>query len=276
MRNIRPFLIILLALVLGVIAVFIALKWVGQHAELVTVKVVVANRDLPFGTQLQEGMLEVMEWPASGMLKNPISDPQTIYRRVINTPVTRGEPLLVSKLAPIGEKGGLSAMLHEGNRAVTVKVNEIVGVAGFALPGNFVDVMVHLTEKNEQAVSKIVLEHILVLALAQDASTGETKPRVVNAVTLEVTPQQAEKLDFARSVGALSLILRSQVDNSQVATLGVRMVDLFPVKTSALPTIDTNPKAKRKSQPPPKDPTTNVIAADEKLEVIRGIKRTME
>ncbi len=235
-RNLRPVLIILMALVLGVIAVAVALRIMGQRAELATFKVVVATHDLPFGTQLREGMLEAVEWPSNGTLKDSLPEPKQLLGRVTNAPVLRGEPLTSSKLAPVGEKGGLSAMLHEGNRAVTVKVNEIVGVAGFALPGNFVDVMVHITDKNESPVSKIVLERILVLALAQDASTSETKPRVVNAVTLEVTPQQAEKIDFARSVGALSLILRSQVDQTQSVTSGVRMHDLLPVP-HALPVL---------------------------------------
>ena len=265
--------IILLALVIGALAVAVALRWMGQRAELATIKVVVANRDLPFGTQLQANMLEVIDWPVSALLKDPVADPKLIDKRVINAPVMQGEPLLANKLAPMGEKGGLSAMLHEGTRAVTVKVNEIVGVAGFALPGNYVDVMVHATGKNEQPVSKIVLERILVLALAQDASTSETKPRVVNAVTLEVTPQQAEKIDFARSVGALSLVLRSQVDMGRISTSGVHMADLFqtteaPVMVPKAATVKPTLKPSV-TKPAPTKPV-------DKFEVIRGNKRTLE
>ena len=110
---------------------------------------------------------------------------------------------------------------------MTVRVNDVVGVAGFALPGNYVDIMVNTSEEGagsaqnkDKSVSKIVLEHILVLAVAQEAGRDETKPKVVSAVTLEVSPEQAELLDLARSVGTLSLVLRNQVDPEAVATLG--------------------------------------------------------
>ena len=130
----------------------------------------------------------------------------------------RGEPLIESRLAPIGTKGGLSAVVPEGKRAITVRVNDVIGVAGFALPGNFVDVMVNTQEDGgrrgdrDRSISKIVLERILVLAVAQEADRDSTKPKVVNAVTLEVSPTQAEMLDLARSVGTLSLVLRNQTD----------------------------------------------------------------
>jgi pilus assembly protein CpaB len=277
-RHIRPLVIILLALAIGALAVVVALKWLGQRSKADTIQVVVASRDLPFGTQLQPNMLNVIDWPVSSQLKEPFAATVQIDQRVINTPIMRGEPILASKLAPLGEKGGLSALLHEGTRAVTVKVNEIVGVAGFALPGNYVDVMVHATGKNEQPVSKIVLERILVLALAQDASTSETKPRVVNAVTLEVTPQQAEKIDFARSVGALTLVLRSQIEKESVQTAGVRMVDLFPT-TDAVPLVKpiaaktVSPKRPVAVTPAAVSP---VQSTADKVEVIRGNKKTLE
>jgi len=106
-----------------------------------------------------------------------------------------------------------------------VRVNDVVGVAGFALPGNFVDILVNTQaegdgQNKDGAISKIVLERILVLAVAQEVSRDDTKPRVVNAVTLEVTPEQAERLDLARSVGTLSLVLRNQVDPRPGVTAG--------------------------------------------------------
>jgi pilus assembly protein CpaB len=130
-----------------------------------------------------------------------------------------------------------------------VRVNDVIGVAGFALPGNFVDVIVS-TEKeappgersnNAQSISKIVLERILVLAVAQEVSRDDTKPRVVNAVTLEVTPAQAEHLDLARSVGTLSLALRNQVDPLDANTDGATKLSLLnvaapaPIKPAAAP-----------------------------------------
>ena len=273
MRNIRPLVLILMSLLVGAIAVAFAIRWIGQRTEIASIKVVVASRDLVFGTQLKEGMLEVIDWPAAGTLKEPVAEPKSIYQRVTNTQILRGEPVLLSKLAAQGEKAGLSALLHEGSRAVTVKVNEIVGVAGFALPGNYVDVMVHATDKSNLPISKIVLERILVLALAQDASTSETKPRVVNSVTLEVTPQQAEKIDLARSVGSLSLVLRSQVDEGSVATTGVRMDDLFTQSEIQAPAAALNSQMPKSAAPLHPLPTRS---PSHKLEIIRGISKTLE
>ncbi len=132
-------------------------------------------------------------------------------------------------------------MIGEGNRAITVRVNDVVGVAGFALPGNYVDVIVNTQEPGksdaQQSISKIVLEKILVLAVAQQVNRDDTAPKVVNAVTLEVTPDQAEKLDLARSVGTLSLVLRNQVDADTLATAGATKLTLLgasaPVPASA-------------------------------------------
>ena len=270
MRKIRPLILIVLSIAIGIGAVAVALHWIAQRTDVASTHVVVASRDLPFGTQLREGMLEVTDWPATGTLKDPVADPKQLFQRVINTAIMRGEPVLAAKLAPLGEKAGLSALLHDGSRAVTVKVNEIVGVAGFALPGNYVDVMVNATDKSGKVISKIVLERILVLALAQDASTSETKPRLVNAVTLEVTPLQAEQIDLARSVGSLSLVLRSQVDTGRVSTTGASMDDLFkPVDNPTDRPVTT--------QAPPR-PVPRVSAAHpvDKPEIIRGSVKTLE
>jgi pilus assembly protein CpaB len=193
--------------------------------------------------------------------------------------VWRGEPLLMSKLAPMGEKGGLSSVLTQGQRAITVKVNEIVGVAGFALPGNYVDVMVNTQDALNQPVSKIVIERIQVLAVAQDVSSNEYKPRVVNAVTLQVTPQQAEQIDLARSVGTLSLVLRSQSDQHSVLTTGARKLDFLPNLTAPTPQTPAPKTAARPKAPAPASPPASPIApAPEaaRFEIIRGLSLTQD
>jgi len=149
--------------------------------------------------------------------------------------------------------------------AVTVKVNEIVGVAGFALPGNLVDVMVNTKDDNDRPISKIVLEQIPVLAVAQEASRDETKPKVVNAVTLELAPEQAEKLDLARSIGNLSLVLRNQLDNKIARTGGARKNDLLqiaPVKGPIAPVKNVE----RRARP--------AEAHKDKVEMIKGVQRS--
>jgi pilus assembly protein CpaB len=140
---------------------------------------------------------------------------KNLQDRVVRTSIQRGEAILSSKLAPLGTQGGLSAVIAEGKRAMTVRVNDVVGVAGFALPGNYVDVMVSTqqdrpgvkTNDEKQQISKTVLTHVLVLAVAQEAGRDDTKPKVVNAVTLELSLEDAEKLDLARNIGTLSLVL---------------------------------------------------------------------
>ncbi len=271
MRNLKPILIILLSIIFGLLAIAISIQWLGSQTKTKTSKVAVAAKDLLQGTQLSEDLIELIDWPEKSLIKDPIDEKKVILTRVLNSPILRGEPIVISKLAPIGEKGGLSALLHEGTRAVTVKVNEIVGVAGFALPGNYVDVMVNVSDREVKPISKIVLKRILVLALAQDTATNETKPKVVNAVTLEVTPEQAEMIDLARSVGSLSLVLRSQIDKLDVSTKGSRMEDLY-LSTVEKPSPQTN--AINKKVGSFAMPTNTKI--QEKNEVIRGVTKSME
>jgi pilus assembly protein CpaB len=162
---------------------------------------------------------------------------------VLKTSLARGEPVLEAKLSPVGTVGGLSAVINEGKRAITVRVNDVIGVAGFALPGNYVDILVNTEKDNkdggvqgrDQNISKIVLEKILVLAVAQEAGRDETKPKVVDAVTLEVTPEQAEKIDLARSIGSLSLVLRNQVDPQDATTAGATKASLLKIPVAAPP-----------------------------------------
>jgi pilus assembly protein CpaB len=152
-------------------------------------------------------------------------------------------------------------------------------VAGFALPGNYVDILVNTQDESERQVSKIVLERILVLAVAQEASRDETRPKVVNAVTLEVTPEQAEKIDLARSIGNLSLVLRNQIDRKDVATVGVRKPDLLSSQSAKPPPVsqETPPKPRpvaRAAPKPPAPPSSAPAAAPERVEVIRGVAKS--
>jgi pilus assembly protein CpaB len=185
-------------------------------------------------------MLSLAEWPAGSVPAGAQRDLAALAGRVLKAGVQRGEPVTEARLAPAGTLGGLSALIAEGKRAITVRVNDVVGVAGFALPGNYVDVMVNGQQDRGKGetpvpVSMTVLESVLVLAVAQEASRDETKPKVVNAVTLEVTLEDAEKLDLARSVGTLSLVLRNQLDKTQVATQGISKDTLFRLKATPAP-----------------------------------------
>ncbi|CAI8698256.1 Flp pilus assembly protein CpaB [Burkholderia cepacia] len=231
MKNSRALMMLAVAMVAGLAAVVFASHWLVQTSTNSVTPVAVAAADLNLGEPLGANQIHMVSWPSGSVPTGAFTDTKTLEGRVVRTSLARGEPVIESKLAPLGTKGGLSAVIADGSRAITVRVNDVVGVAGFALPGTYVDVIVNTQEQqgktDGQSISKIVLEHILVLAVAQQVSRDDTAPKVVNAVTLEVTPDQAERLDLARSVGTLSLVLRNQVDQKTLNTGGATKMTLL-------------------------------------------------
>jgi pilus assembly protein CpaB len=272
MRNKSALLMIVVSVLMGLGAVVLAARWLGEQTKLATNKVVVASRDIQLGSPLTSDMLRTVDWPSGSVPDGAIRDEKLIESRVVKTSLLRGEPILETKLAPIGTKGGLSSLISEGKRAITVKVNEVIGVAGFALPGTHVDVMVNTKDEVDKPISKIVLEQILVLAVAQEASRDETKPKVVSAVTLEVTPEQAERLDLARSIGSLSLVLRNQMDRDMAATDGVDKRELL--RTVAAPTPASAPKAAPARVVYRRTVAAGPKAARETVEMIKGVHKS--
>ncbi|KAB8040167.1 Flp pilus assembly protein CpaB [Janthinobacterium aquaticum] len=252
MKNRRALMMMALAVLLGLLAVLLASHWLLRQTPAGKGHVVVAAADVSLGQRLAPEMLRLAEWPAESLPQGALQDPLKLAGRVLKSSVLRGEPLSEAKLAPIGTLGGLSALITEGRRAITVRVNDVIGVAGFALPGNYVDIIVSTQQdaserSHSRNISKIVLERILVLAVAQEVGRDETRPRVVNAVTLEVTPAQAENLDLARSVGSLSLVLRNQVDPQPGITAGATKLTLLgaapePEPVAAPPTPVSTPR----------------------------------
>jgi pilus assembly protein CpaB len=245
MRNSRAGLIIGVALFLALAAVLVAAKWMGDAGASGT-RIAVAAAPIVQGTKIAPESLQLVEWPSSALPPGAITDLKVLENRIARAEIGRGEPVTEAKLAPAGTLGGLSAVVAAGKRAMTVRVNDVVGVAGFALPGNFVDILVNMQGTStdngatQPSISKIVLERILVLAVAQESNRDDSKPRVVNAVTLELAPEDVEKLDLARSIGSLSLVLRNQVDPQTTATVGATRESVL-----GLP-----PVAARKAEPP--------------------------
>src|SRR6516164_1867745 len=193
MKNRRALSMLAIAMLTGLAAVMFASRWLIQTSSGTTVPVTVAVDDINLGQPLNEAMVRTINWPRDSVPPGAFATPKSLDGRVVRTSLARGEPVLESKLAPVGTKGGLSAVIGEGRRAITVRVNDVVGVAGFALPGNYVDVIVNTQQPGksdaQQSISKIVLEKILVLAVAQQVNRDDTAPKVVNAVTLEVSPE---------------------------------------------------------------------------------------
>ena len=249
MKNKKSIFMIVAATIVSLGAVMLASTIVSDQSTLNKKKVAVASADINLGTRLTPDMGRLVEWPSDSVPPGSFSDLKALDTRVTKVSVQRGEPLMETKLALPGATGGLSAVVTEGKRAMTVRVNDVVGVAGFALPGNFVDILVSTRsdikkmDGEDSSISKLVLERILVLAVAQESSMSDTKPKVVNAVTLEVTPSQAEKLDLARSVGQLSLVLRNQVDMKASQTDGATKQSLL--STLGIEKKATKPAVKR-------------------------------
>ncbi|MES2350312.1 MAG: Flp pilus assembly protein CpaB [Pseudomonadota bacterium] len=277
MNNKRALLMMALAIVLGLAAVVMASRWLLRQSPTSASKIIVAAVDVNLGQRLAPEMLKPLDWPADNLPRGALRDASKLVGRVLKTSVLRDEPLSEAKLAPAGTLGGLSALITEGKRAITVRVNDVVGVAGFALPGNFVDIIVNTQSAaggNENAISKIVLERILVLAVAQEVGRDETKPRVVNAVTLEVTPAQAENIDLARSVGTLSLVLRNQVDPRPGVTGGATKTSLLGMAVRPEPAVQV--AAAPVAVKPPPQLAQAAPRSRACIGVIAGVQRTQE
>ena len=263
----------------AVIMMALAASWLLNAPGASAGRIVVAKADVDIGQRLTPEMFKLADWPADSVPKGAFTDPAPLGGRVLRSSLLAGEPISEAKLAPAGTLGGLSALITEGKRAITVRVNDVIGVAGFTLPGNYVDIIVstetmpdpNASRAREQSISKIVLERILVLAVAQEVNRDETKPKVVNAVTLEVTPSEAEKLDLARSVGTLSLALRNQVDPAAAATLGATKENLLPTIAAApLPVVRAPPRPRVQQVRAPAPPKRDCIS------VINGLHASQE
>ncbi|HGS5186825.1 TPA: Flp pilus assembly protein CpaB [Vibrio parahaemolyticus] len=227
MSRTQVIMLLLLSIVFGLAAVLIAKQWMdGRNqptVELEEVKrhpVVVATMELEPGTILDEKHLTTklmeVDWIDDETLKVP---EQALGRIVANT-IYAGELVNPNRLAQPGEGATLAALIPENKRAVTIRVNDVIGVAGFLLPGNKVDVLNTVSYgKGKQATTLTVLKNINVLAVDQTAKTNDNKPVIVRAVTLEVTPKEAEKLLSANSKGEIQLALRNphEVDKPVVA-----------------------------------------------------------
>lgn len=283
MKSTRAIVMILLSLLAGALAVWLAARWIAQQAAENVTRVVVAARDLDAGQVLSADMLQSVAWPSVSVPVGATGDLKKIEGRVLGVMLVKGEPVLEARLAPVGATGGLSSTIQKGKRAISIQVNEIVGVAGYIRPGSWVDVMVNTREASgDKPISKIVLEKILVLAVAQDDKRDQTKPKVVSTVTLEVEPEQAEKIDLARNIGNLSLVLRNPLDTADISTSGARREGLLrgdavpgataPAQASAHP-VARPAVARPTVAARPASPAAAPVPPAVQVEVIRGVQK---
>lgn len=233
----RTALFFMMAFVFGIAAVFLARQWLEtQKNQKITVtadnvqvtKVVVATKDLSLGDRIAADAVKEVDWPAGSVPagaydskeKLLASDPVVVRRFLAN------EPILASKLSGPKARATLSSQISDTLRAVSVRVNDVVGVAGFILPGDRVDVMVTRELENDKSITDVLLQNIKVIGIDQNANEDASGTQVVKAVTLEVGPEQAQKLVLGSKVGELSLALRNYLDVNAVPVRTVTIGDL--------------------------------------------------
>ena len=229
------------AVVFGLLAVFVAQAWLNNQADMrmksleankqptVTRTIVVASKPMRFGMELTAAQLREVAWPDEALPNgaySKIADLVSGGKRVVLTAIEPNEPVLNSKVTGPGQRATLSALLHEGFKAVTVRVNDVDGVAGFVLPGDRVDVQLTRQIDKNAATTEVVLQNARVLAVDQLADERTDKPAVAKAVTLEVDTIGAQKLSLASSVGNLSLMLRKAGDAAATHTRKITIEDL--------------------------------------------------
>jgi pilus assembly protein CpaB len=202
-------------------------------------EIVVAAQDIPPGTTINEevikkGMIKTTPWPKNSIPAGAFSSPQQVVGKINRVKILANEPILESRLA--GEGAGLTVRLEAGKRALAVRVDEIIGVSGFIVPDDRVDVILTTTPlgANQDAkVSKIVLQNKRVLSVAQSTEQKEGKPQLARSITLEVTPDEAEKLSLASQEGQIVLALRGLGDDSETRTIGSNKRDLLALAASS-------------------------------------------
>ena len=249
----RAIVFMVIALVAGLASAFLVLRFVRNHGgrTIPTTQVVVAASDIAVGTKLTAAMLKTADWPADAKPRGSFAGIAGLEDRVASSPILADEPILEARLGAKGAGAGMASLIPSNMRAMTVPVNEIVGVGGFIHPGDVVDVITTMQETAPGATqatyrSRIVLQNISVIAVGQHlAASDEAKAQTVPAVTLLVSPPEAERLALASTQGKLQLTMRSHVDREQVATPGVAPSDLLGPHEPAPPVRAAPP------EPPP-------------------------
>ncbi len=229
----RPWLVLFLALGSGAVAAYLALGYLRQQAvpllaaEAPKTQVAIAARDLPVGAVIGEKDVKLVDWPGDALPPGYSSNPQEIVGRGVITPVRLNEPLLSTKLADKGAGGGLPIIISDGMRAVSVRVDEVIAVAGFVVPGTRVDVLLTLGREGETQ-TRAILQNMQILAAGQSVQRDpEGKPQTVTVITLLTTPDQAETLTLASQQGRIQLALRNMLDTVQIQTVGARASGLL-------------------------------------------------
>ncbi len=276
----RGLIILVFALVLGGVAVFLARNYLeAQNKPIAAAKpamalttVVIARSTLYFGNRLEREHDREISWPAAAVPPGAFKKIDEILNgeeeRVVLRRIETSEPILAAKISGFGGRATLSSRLEKGMRAVTIRVNDVHGVAGFVLPGDRVDVLLTRELSKGNPVSDILLQNVKVLGVDQEASDEKNTPTVAKAVTLEVSPKQSQKLALASRVGSLSLTLRGEanVASAPAETIGVQDLRFGEINKPKKP---TSTKRKFVRRTPKVDPLASVT-------IFRGMDQSTE
>jgi pilus assembly protein CpaB len=279
MARIRALIVFILAIAAGGTFAYATYRYMQQTLVsaqgLPTRAVIVATANLDLGAELRPEDVKIVEWPEAGVPAGAFSKPQDVIGRGLIQPVVANEPVLASKLAGVGEGAGLPPIIPEGMRALSVRVNDVVGVAGYVLPGTRVDVLATVNPSREETevTSKVILTNVQVLAagtkIERDADNNE--PIAVSVVTLLVSPPEAERLTLASTEGKIQLALRNPIDKTAPVTPGIKPAVLMgsaaPARPAATRPAVRRPAAAAPAATPEPSPT---------VEMIRGAARAQE
>lgn len=233
----RPYLLLAASAVLGIIAVILVKHLIRPPEAPGTEKVAVASAQMRFGDRVLPANVHLVDYPPGSVPEGAFHDIDELAsgdpRFVLQT-IEPGEPVLSAKITGKGGKASLSSVIEQQKRAVTIRVDDVFGVGGFITPADHVDVMLthgrDPEKPNENPRTEILLQNIRVLGVDQEANELKDKPSVAKAVTLEVTPEEAQKLALARNVGTLSLSLRNFANPKSIDSRTVSMTDLLPAQ----------------------------------------------
>lgn len=286
-RQTRTVIVLAVAIVMAAVASFLVYRTVSrmpvQQVEVANYKVVVAAKPLGMGARLTETDLKLVSWPASSPVQGGHSDISAIVNRGLLSAVVENEPIVESRLAPIEAGAGLSPTIPAGMRAMSVRVNEVVGVAGFVVPGTKVDVLVTIKggQRSQESSTRTVTSNIQVLTAGtrydqEKAKDGQPIPSTV--VTLMVTPSDAERIALAQSEGEVMLALRNPMDTDTTVTQGAEVRDFFGQPRQTAPVEPQNrPQSvrPRRVAPAPKPEPVPVVLPYQ-VESVKGGKRSID
>jgi pilus assembly protein CpaB len=281
----RVFVVFVFALTAGGAFAFATYRYVSNQAQaptanMKTTHVVVAAANLTLGDELGADDVRVVEWPANSVPASAFHTADEVVGRGVIAPIVEHEPILPDKLASKDAGAGLPPAIPEGKRALSVSVNEVVGVAGYVLPGTRVDVLatVNPSQNQTDVTSKVILTNVPVLAAGTKIERDGTdnKPIQVTVVTLLVDPTEAERLTLASTEGKIQLALRNPMDTTAPPTPGIRPAALLGAMRAPAPAAARPAAPARKTVAVQAPPPAPVAAPVPTVEIIRGDKRAQE